>query len=149
MEVILLEKIHGLGDLGEKVTVKPGFGRNYLVPNNKALPATAENVERFEVRRAELERAEAETLKQAQTLAEKLNALSLTVKAQVTEEGKLYGSVGPKEIGDVIVAAGVEIDKSVILQPDGPIHEIGEHKIDLQLHGDVTATVTITVVPEA
>lgn len=145
MDVILLEKTHRLGDLGERVSVKPGYGRNYLIPQKKAIYATKENIERFEIRRAELERAEKEAVQKAGELAEKLKTLSVTLEAQVTEEGKLYGSVGTREIADAIEAAGVVVEKSQVLLPEGPMRELGEYQVDIQLHGDAKATVTVNV----
>ena len=146
MEVILLEKVGKLGNLGDKVSVKSGFGRNYLVPQGKAVPATATNVVKFEERRAELESAAAEKLAAATARAEVLNALELTITAKCGEEGKLFGSIGTRDIADAITAAGAEVDKSEVRLPEGALRAIGEFEIAVQLHPEVTATVKLAVV---
>ncbi len=149
MEVILLENIGSLGGLGDKVDVKAGFGRNYLIPQGKAVPATADNIAQFEVRRAELEAAAAETLAAAETRAEAINGLGLiSIPANAGEEGKLFGSIGTRDIADAVTAAGAEIDKSEVRLPEGALRELGEYEIAVQVHGDVTAMVAIAVVPE-
>ena len=149
MEVILLENISNLGGLGDKVDVKPGFGRNYLLPQGKAVPATAEAVAEFEARRAELEAAAAEAQATAEQRAEAINALGLiTIAANAGEEGKLFGSIGTRDIAEAVSAAGAEIDKAEVRLPEGALREIGEYEVDIQVHGDVTAIVAIAVVPE-
>ena len=149
MEVILLENISKLGKLGDTVNVKAGFGRNYLIPQGKAVYATADNVAQFEARRAELEAAAATTLAAAETRAEAINALGLvTISAVAGDEGKLFGSVGTRDIADAISALGCEVDKSEVRLPDGPMRELGEYEIDIQVHGDVTAMVAVAVVAE-
>ena len=149
MEVILLENISNLGGLGDKVDVKPGFGRNYLIPQGKAVPATAEAVAEFEARRAELEAAAAEAQASAEQRAEAINALGLiTISANAGEEGKLFGSIGTRDIAEAVSAAGAEIDKAEVRLPEGALREIGEYEVDIQVHGDVTAIVAIAVVPE-
>lgn len=148
MEVILLEKIVNLGDLGDTVNVKAGYGRNFLIPQNKAVPATKENVAAFEVRRAELERQEQEKLAQAQARAEQVNGLDITLTAKAGEEGKLFGSITVRDIVDAVAKRGVEIDKSEVHLPEGPIRALGEYEIDVQLHPEVTATVKIGVIAE-
>ena len=149
MEVILLENIGNLGGLGDKVSVKAGYGRNFLIPQGKAVPATDANVAEFEARRAELEKAAAETLSKAQARADSLTALgTLTIEANAGEEGKLFGSVGTRDIADVIVAAGVEIDKSEVRLPEGALRETGEYTIAIQLHPEVMTDVALAVVPE-
>ncbi|MEM6582351.1 MAG: 50S ribosomal protein L9 [Pseudomonadota bacterium] len=149
MEVILLENINNLGSLGDKVNVKAGFGRNYLVPQGKAVPATASNIEAFEARRAELEAAAAATLSTAETRAEAINALELvSIPANAGEEGKLFGSVGTRDIAEAVTAAGAEVDKSEVRLPEGALRELGEYEISIQVHGDVTASVAIAVIPE-
>ena len=149
MEVILLENIGSLGDLGDKVDVKAGFGRNYLIPHGKAVPATADNIAQFEARRAELEAAAAETLAAAQARAETINGLGLiSIAANAGEEGKLFGSIGTRDIADAVTAAGAEIDKSEVRLPEGALRELGEYEIAIQVHGDVTAMVAVAVVPE-
>lgn len=149
MEVILLENINNLGTLGDKVDVKAGYGRNFLIPQGKAVPATASNVADFEARRAELEAAAAEVLAAAQARGESLEALgAITIGANAGEEGKLFGSIGTRDIADAIIAAGVEVDKSEVRLPEGALRELGEYEVAIQVHGEVTATVAIAVVPE-
>ncbi len=148
MEVILLEKIGKLGNLGDKVTVKAGFGRNYLMPQGKAVPATAGNVEKFEARRAELEAAAAETLTAAQTRAEALAGLNVTIVSKAGDEGKLFGSIGTRDIADAATAAGQEICKSEVRLPEGALRHIGEFEIAVQLHSEVTSSINVTVVAE-
>lgn len=149
MEVILLETVANLGDLGDKVSVKAGYGRNFLIPQGKAVPATTDNVAEFEARRAELERAAAEAVAEAQARAEKLNALgAVTIEANAGEEGKLFGSIGTRDIAAAVTAAGCEIDKAEVKLPDGALRDLGEYSIAVQLHADVMTDVTIAVVPE-
>ncbi|WP_116367724.1 50S ribosomal protein L9 [Parahaliea mediterranea] len=149
MEVILLENIVNLGGLGDKVDVKAGYGRNYLVPQGKAVPATEANIAEFETRRAELEAAAAEALAAAEKRAEALNALEgVTIGANAGEEGKLFGSIGTRDIADALTAAGCEVDKSEVRLPEGALRELGDYEVDIQVHGDVTATVAIAVVAE-
>jgi large subunit ribosomal protein L9 len=149
MEVILLENNRNLGELGEKVNVRAGYGRNYLIPKGKAVPATADNVKHFEERRAELEKAANDKLGAAQARADKLVELgNITVPAKAGDEGKLFGSVGTRDIADAISAAGVDVTKAEVLMPNGAIRAIGDYEIDLQVHSDVTATVKVSVVPE-
>ena len=147
MDVILLEKVGGLGNLGDKVKVKSGFGRNFLVPYGKAVSATAENVARFEAQRAELEKIAAERTAEAQARAEKLAGLTITITANAGDEGKLFGSVGTRDIADAITAAGNEVSKSEVRMPNGVIRTIGDFEIALQLHSDITQTITVSVVP--
>ncbi len=148
MEVILLEKVANLGVLGDKVKVKAGYGRNFLVPFGKAVPATKANVESFEARRAELEAAAAATLAEAQKRAESMSEIELTITAKAGDEGKLFGSIGTRDLADAITAAGVEVAKSEVRMPNGPIRTTGEFDIALQLHTDVAATVKIFVEAE-
>ncbi len=148
MDVILLERIGKLGNLGDKVSVKAGFGRNYLIPFGKAVPATKDNIAEYEAKRAELEKAAAEKLAEAQGRAAKLEPLSISIAANAGEEGKLFGSIGTKDISDAVSAAGVTIDKSEVRLPNGPLREVGEFAIDIQLHTDVTQAVAIIVVAE-
>ena len=148
MEVILLEKVANLGILGDKVKVKAGYGRNFLVPFGKAVPATKTNIEAFEARRAELESAAAGKLTEAQKRAEKLSEIELTITAKAGDEGKLFGSIGTRDLAEAVTAAGVEVAKSEVRMPNGPIRTIGEFDIALQLHTDVAATVKIFVVAE-
>ncbi len=149
MDVILLEKVANLGDLGDRVSVKPGFGRNFLVPNGKAVLATADRIEEFEKRRAELEKAAAERLSDAEKRAEAINKLTLEIAHQAGEEGKLFGSVGMTDIIKLAADAGVELSKNEIKLPDGPIRQTGEFDILAHLHTDVVATFKLTVVAES
>ena len=149
MQVILLEKVGKLGDLGDQVNVKAGFGRNYLIPYGKAVPATATNVADFQARRAELEAAAAEKRSAAEGRAAQLAELAVTITAKAGDEGKLFGSIGTRDIADAISAAGVAVSKAEVRLPTGVIREVGEYEIDVQVHSDVTQTVNITVVAEA
>lgn len=148
MEVILLEKVHKLGTLGDRVNVKPGFGRNYLIPSGKAVSATADNIAKFDARRAELEKQEQDALNGAMARAEKLNATTVSIARKAGEEGKLFGSVGTADIAEAVTATGVELSKQEIRLPEGPIRSIGEIELDVQLHADVTATIKVNVVAE-
>jgi large subunit ribosomal protein L9 len=149
MEVILLENIGNLGALGDKVDVKPGYGRNFLIPQGKAVPATEDNVAKFEARRAELEAAAADTLAAAAARGEALTALgSVDIAATAGEEGKLFGSVGTRDIAEALTAAGCEVDKAEVRLPEGAIRELGEFEIMIQLHAEVTASVAINIVAE-
>ena len=148
MEVILLEKVGKLGGLGDQVTVKAGFGRNYLVPYGKAVPANEANIAEFEARRAELEKAAAEKLAAAEARAEQLNDKTVTITSKAGDEGKLFGSIGVRDVADATTAAGVEISKSEVRLPEGPIREVGEYEIAIQLHSDVTATINLVIVAE-
>lgn len=148
MDIILLEKVGKLGNIGDQVAVKAGFGRNYLLPQGKAIPATAENVAEFEARRAELEAAAAAKLEEAQARAGKLAEISITIGAKAGDEGKLFGSVGAKDIADAITAAGVEVNKSEVKLPEGALRETGDYEIDLQVHAEVIQTVKLSVVSQ-
>jgi len=149
MEVILLEKIGKLGNIGDKAVVKSGFGRNYLIPQGKAVFATAANIADFELRRADLEAAAAAKLGAAQKRAAALAAIgSVTITAVAGDEGKLFGSVGIRELEDALAAAGSDINKSEISMPDGPIRFVGEFSIECQLHVDVTQSFTVVVEAE-
>lgn len=145
MEVILLERVGRLGTVGDRVDVKSGYGRNYLLPQGKAITATAANVSDFETRRAELEAAAGEKKKFAQTRAEKLAEMVVTISANAGDEGKLFGSVGARDIADAITAAGVDVSKSEVKLPEGTLREVGEYDIDVQLHDDVLQTVKVVV----
>jgi large subunit ribosomal protein L9 len=149
MEVILLENIENLGSLGDKVSVKAGFARNFLVPHGKAKVATAANLAEFETQRAELEKASDEAMSTAQARQQALEALgTLEIAANVGSEGKLFGSIGTAEIADAITAAGVAVEKREIRLPDGAIRHTGEHSIDIHIYTDVDSSVTISVVGE-
>ena len=146
MEVILLEKIANLGNLGDKVAVKAGYARNFLLPFGKATPATADNVAAFEARRAELEKIAAEKKAEAEARADKLADLTVTIAANAGEEGKLFGSIGTRDIADAVTAAGVAIEKSEVRLPDGALRNVGEFDVVVQLHTDVETTVKLVVV---
>lgn len=149
MEVILLEKVENLGNLGDKVKVRPGYGRNYLIPHGKAKAATVENIQYFEARRAELERQAAETVAAAQQRADQLAGLAVTIPAKAGDEGKLFGSVGTVDIAEAVTRAGVEIHRHEVRLPEGPIRACGEYEVELHLQTDVNATVKVVVEPEA
>ena len=147
MNVILLDQIHRLGKLGDKVSVKAGYGRNYLIPQGKAVPANAANIALFEARRAELEKELAIKLEATKKRAAVLESLAITIPMLASEEGKLFGSVGVTELVEVIKSSGGEVAKQEVQLPNGPIREIGEHMVELHLHhGDVIAKVKVSVV---
>lgn len=148
MQVILLERIRNLGNLGDEVTVKAGYGRNYLLPKGKAVRANEANRKDFETRRAELERNANEQLSAAQARAAGLEEASVTIAARAGDEGRLYGSVGAREIADALTAAGTEVNKSEVKLPLGPLRTTGEFEVDLLLHSDVSTTVQVVVIPE-
>ncbi|WP_072281249.1 50S ribosomal protein L9 [Rappaport israeli] len=148
MELILLEKIAGLGELGDKVSVKAGYGRNFLIPSGKATEATAANLKAFEARRAELEKQQAEKLADAQNRAKALDGQVLTVEAKSGDEGKLFGSVGPQNIVEAAQKQGFTLEKHEVLMPHGTIRELGEFPIDLKLFGDTQCQVIVKVVSE-
>ncbi len=149
MEIILLESISKLGKLGETVNVKAGFGRNYLIPQGKAVRATEANTAEFEARRTELEAAAGSLLAAAQQRADAINELGLiSITAIAGEEGKLFGSVGTRDIAEAIVALGCEVDKSEVRLPEGSLRELGEYEIAIQVHGEVTAMVALAVIAE-
>ena len=149
MEVILLETIAKLGDLGDRVTVKSGYGRNFLIPQKKAVPATFENLELFEARRAELEKVAGEKLADAQGRAETINSMAISIQTKAGEEGKLFGSITVRDIAEAAKAKGVTLEKSEVRLPEGPIRELGEFEIDVHLHPEVDAVLKLAVVPEA
>ncbi len=148
MEVILLENVANLGVLGDKVAVKAGYGRNYLIPHHKAVPATADNLKEFEARRAELEKDAATALAKAQQRASAISDMTAEITAKAGEEGKLFGSVTGREIADTATAKGVEIDKSEVRMPDGPLRELGEFEVDIHLHPEVNAVLKVNVIAE-
>jgi len=148
MEVILLEKVGKLGELGDKVNVKSGYGRNFLIPYGKALPATEQNLVNFETRRAELEKVAAGKVGEAEARGAKLAELTITIEANAGEEGKLFGSIGTRDIADAITAAGVQVDKSEVRLPLGVIRDLGDYEVDIQVHSDVTQAVKLAVVAE-
>ena len=149
MEVILLEKIGKLGNIGDRANVKAGFGRNYLIPQGKAVFATDKNVAEFELRRAGLEAQAAEKLAEAQGRADKLKAVgTITISAIAGDEGKLFGSVGARELEEAIAAAGSDVTKNEISLPEGPLRHVGEFNIDVQLHTDITETIMVVIEAE-
>jgi large subunit ribosomal protein L9 len=148
MEVILLEKVENLGNLGDKVVVKPGYGRNFLLPSGKAAPATKENVEKFEARRAELEKIAAESLAKAEQRRDAVEKLNVTISSKAGDEGKLFGSIGPADIAEAVTSAGVEIEKKEVRLPEGPLRQIGEYEVELHFHTDVDAKVKLAIVAE-
>lgn len=148
MQIILLEKIVNLGNLGDLVNVKPGYARNYLVPQGLATVATAENIKIFESRRMELEKASADKLQAAKARANELNGQSVEIAGRASDEGKLFGSVGVIEIADAFTAKGLEITKAEIQLPEGPIKAVGEYEVAASVHPEVNFTVTVKVVAE-
>jgi large subunit ribosomal protein L9 len=148
MKVILLDRVENLGAIGDLVSVKSGFGRNYLIPSGKAALATAENIKELEKKRAELEKKSADELAAAKSRGALIDGMKLIVSANVESEGKLYGSVGPVDIVEAFDKVGVAIERSEIRMPDGPIREIGESEITLHLHTDVDIKVSVNIVPE-
>jgi large subunit ribosomal protein L9 len=148
MELILLEKVQNLGDLGDKVKVKPGYGRNYLIPSGKAAPATARNLADFEARRAELEKLAWQKLSSAEERKAALEGFEITLSANAGEEGKLYGSIGPREIADAVTERGIQLEKAEVVMGEGPIRDTGEHMVLVHLHADVEIEIKVTVNPE-
>ena len=148
MELILLEKVQNVGDLGDLVKVKSGFGRNYLVPQGMAVPATKDNLAQFETRRAELEAAAKEKLGQAEARQSGLAEVTVEISANASEEGKLYGSIGPREIASAVSAQGHEITKAEVIMGEGPLRMVGEFDVVVQLHADVESIVKVIVNPE-
>ena len=148
MDVILLERVKNLGTVGDQVAVKPGYGRNFLVPQGKAVPATKANVAEFEAKRAELEARAQDVVSAATTRKEALTGMKVTIPAKVGAEGKLFGSVGNREIAEALSASGVKVDKAEVRLAEGSFRVCGEYEVQLHLHSDVDAVVTIEVVPE-
>jgi large subunit ribosomal protein L9 len=148
MEVILLQKIASLGEIGDRVKVKPGYGRNFLLPGGKATLATAENIAKFESRRAELEAKSSADLASARTRAAALEGFTLSIAAKAGTEGKLFGSIGTSDIAEACLKAGQRIERAEVRLPDGPVRMVGEHVITLHLHGDINVQVPLTVIAE-
>jgi len=149
MQIILLDKVANLGSLGDKVDVKAGYARNYLVPLGKAVPATKKNVEFFEARRAELEAKLADVLAVAEGRAEKINSLvTVTIASKAGDEGKLFGSIGTRDIAQAVTAAGVEVMKSEVRLPNGVLRTVGEHEVHFQVHSDVFAKLNVNIIAE-
>lgn len=145
MNVILLEKVQNLGSLGDQVSVKAGYARNFLIPQGKAKPATKENLAEFEAMRAELEKAAAAELAVAQGVYENLNGQVVTIESVAGDEGKLFGSVGTQDISDALKASGFEVERRDVRMPEGAIRHVGTYEIDIQLHSDVVAAITVEV----
>lgn len=149
MQLILLQKVVNLGNLGDKVDVKPGYGRNFLVPQGKAVPATAANLAEFEAKRADYEAKANDALAAAEARKAKLEDASVTIYANASTEGKLYGSVGPREIADALTKTGTQVGKSEVILGEGAFRHVGEYEVLLHLHADVETTVKVVVEPEA
>lgn len=148
MQIILLEKVANLGSLGDVVKVRDGYARNFLIPQGMAKRATAANRAEFEARRAELERIQAEKLAEAQSVAEKLEGVSVQISRKAGVDGRLFGSVGNADVAEALGAKGFTVDKGAIRMPNGPIKQIGESQLEIALHSDVLATITVAVLAE-
>ena len=148
MQVILLQRVVNLGKLGETVDVKAGYGRNYLIPQGKALPATEANLAKFEARRAELEALEAEELLAANARAEALADVNVIMRAKSGDEGKLSGSIGARDIAYALTKSGLEVDRSEVKMPEGAFRQIGEYKVTIQLHHDISTDILVTILSE-
>jgi large subunit ribosomal protein L9 len=148
MQLILLQKVTNLGGLGDKVNVKPGYGRNFLVPHGKAVPATEANIKAFEARRAEYEAKSNALLGDAEARKAKLEGAAVTIKANASTEGKLFGSVGPRDIAEAFTAAGFPLNKSEVVMGEGPLRKTGEFDVLVHLHADIETKVKVTIIPE-
>ena len=148
MEIILLQRVANLGNIGEKVQVKAGYGRNFLIPQGKATLATAENLARFEARRAEFEKLAGEELAAAKARAAKLEGFTLTLRAKTGGEGKLFASIGTTDIAEAATAAGQALERSEVRMPNGPIRLAGEHVVQVHLHTDITVDLPVVIVSE-
>ncbi len=148
MDIILLQKVDNLGDLGDKVSVKSGYGRNFLIPSGRAVAATAENVKAFEARRAELEKQAAEALAAAEQRKAVLDGMAVSINCKAGDEGRLFGSVGTADIAKAVSDMGSELERKEVLLPNGAFRVAGEYEVDLRLHADVSATLQLTIVPE-
>jgi large subunit ribosomal protein L9 len=148
MDIILLQKVANLGSIGDRVKVKSGYARNYLVPTGKATMATAANIAKFEAQRHELEAKAFTELESAQARAKRFENFKLELSAKAGSEGKLFGSIGTADIAEAAVQAGQPIIRSEVRMPNGPIRSTGEHQVQLHLHADVDVTLTVTIVPE-
>ena len=149
MDVILLEKIRNLGGLGDQIKVRAGFARNYLIPYGKAVVANAENKAKFEARRAELEKAQQDSLEKARSRAEKMGGATVQILRKVSEEGKLFGSVGTRDVVEAMAQIGFDVSKSEVQLPHGPIKEVGDHELSLNLHPEISVKIIASVVGEA
>ena len=148
MEIILLDKVENLGGIGDKVKVKPGYARNFLIPQGKATRATAENIAEFEARRAELEARAAGVIGEAKARAEKITGLRLVISAKAGSEGKLFGSVGTVDIAEAAEAAGVTIERSELRLAEGPLRMLGEHEVEVHLHSEVSVPIVVVIEAE-
>ena len=148
MEVILLTKVANLGNIGDRVKVRSGYGRNFLLPQGKATLATPDNIKRFEARRAELEKAAREHLVSANERAEAMKDFKLTITAKAGTEGKLFGSIGTADIAEECQKAGFKIERSEVRMPNGPLRTVGDHVVHLHLHADVDVPLAVTIVAE-
>jgi large subunit ribosomal protein L9 len=148
MDIILLQKVANLGNIGDRVKVKSGFGRNYLLPHGKATLATPDNVKRFEARRAELEKAAHEQLSSAEQRAEALKEFKLVIPSKAGTEGKLFGSIGTADIAEAATKAGIQIERSEVRLPNGALRTIGDHSVVLHLHADIDVPLAVTIVAE-
>jgi large subunit ribosomal protein L9 len=148
MEVILLQKVANLGNIGDRVKVRSGFGRNFLLPQGKATLATPDNIARFEARRAELERVAREHLSSAEERSAAMKDFKLTIHAKAGTEGKLFGSIGTSDIAEELIRAGFQVERSEVRLPHGPLRMVGEHTVNLHLHADVDVPVQVTIVAE-
>lgn len=148
MQVILLENVTNLGVLGDRVNVKSGYGRNFLIPQGKAVPATADRIEEFEKRRAELEKKANDVLAAAQKRRDALSQITVSIEQKAGDEGKLFGSIGTVQVAAAVTAQGVSIEKSEVRLPDGPIRQIGDYDVAIHLHSDVDGVVKVSVIPE-
>ncbi|MDZ7620908.1 MAG: 50S ribosomal protein L9 [Candidatus Competibacteraceae bacterium] len=148
MEIILLEKVTNLGALGDRIKVKPGYARNFLIPKGKAITANAANIARFEARRAELEQVAAEILAKSKARAEQLTELIVTLSVKTGSEGRLFGSVGAADIAGAVSAAGIELQKHEVRLSGGPIRQVGEYDVDLHLHHEVKTQIRVNVIAE-
>ena len=150
MQIILLDKVANLGSLGDQVNVKAGYARNFLIPQGKAVPATKKNIEFFEARRADLEAKLAETLKAAEQRVNEINALEkVTIASKAGDEGRLFGSIGTRDIADAVKARGVQVSKSEVRLPNGVLRTVGEYEVSFQLHSEVFAKIIVDIVAEA
>ncbi len=148
MEVILLQKVANLGNIGDRVKVRSGFGRNFLLPEGKATLATPENVARFEARRAELEKSAREQLASAEERAAAMKDFKLSITAKAGTEGKLFGSIGTSDIAEACTQAGFKVERSEVRLPNGPLRMVGEHRVTLHLHADIDVPVSVSIVAE-
>ena len=148
MDIILLQRVDNLGNLGDKVSVKSGYGRNFLIPSGRAVPATAANLEAFQARRAELQKLADENLAVAQKRKEVLDGMAITISCKAGDEGRLFGSVGTADIAKAVQEAGVELAKKEVILPNGAFRVAGEYEVELHLHTDVNAELKLTIIPE-